>query len=95
MDFVEIAQEYYVFRYALINITDNYKGDQCSLLELNEMGNYVWNKIGDGCTVNALADQLFKEIVDDVSFQTVLDDVCEFVQALLECRFVEVAEDGR
>lgn len=69
--------------YFLINITDNYNGDQCSLLELNEMGNYVWNKIGDGCTVNALADQLFKEIVDDVSFQTVFDDICEFVQALL------------
>ena len=34
-------------------------------------------------------------IVDDVSFQTVFDDVCEFVQALLEYRFVEVADDGR
>ena len=43
----------------------------------------------------AMDVQLFKEIVDDVSFQTVFDDVCEFVQALLEYRFVEVADDGR
>lgn len=81
--------------YFLINITDNYKGDQCSILELNEIGSYIWNSIGKGCTVRALADQLFKEVVDDISFQTVLDDICEFLQALLECEFVEVVDNGR
>ena len=33
----------------LINICDNYCGDQCAIYEINETGEFIWNHL-DGAT---------------------------------------------
>ena len=52
----------------LIDISDNYSGDTCSLYEINQTGMFIWNNIDGTRSVKELAELLQAAIVDDVDF---------------------------
>ena len=73
----------------LIDISDNYSGDTCSLYEINQTGMFIWNNIDGTRSVKELAELLQAAIIDDVDFEVLHEDVSEFVSTLLEKRFLE------
>lgn len=74
----------------LIDITDNYSGDKCSLYEINQTGMFIWNSIDGSRSVRELAELLQDAIIDDVDIDLIYQDVTEFVSDLLEKHFVEM-----
>lgn len=74
----------------LIDISDKYKGDKCSMFEINETGEFIWNSISDGKEIIDVANVLKAAIVDDVDYEIVLSDVTEYVQDLCGKGFLEV-----
>ena len=74
----------------LIDITDNYSGDKCSLYEINQTGMFIWNSMDGSRSVRELAELLQDAIIDDVDIDLIYQDVKEFVLDLLEKHFVEM-----
>lgn len=74
----------------LIDISDNYSKDTCSLYEINPTGMFIWNSINGARTVNELAQLLQTAIIEDIDFEILHEDVLEFVSTLIEKRFLEV-----
>ena len=74
----------------LIDITDNYSGDKCSLYEINQTGMFIWNHIDDSRSVRELAELLRDAIVDDVDIELIYQDVTEFVSDLQKKQFLEM-----
>ena len=72
----------------LIDITDNYSGDKCSIYELNNTGMFIWNNINDGCSIDSLARALHEAIIDDVDYNVILNDVQEYINILTSNGFV-------
>lgn len=72
----------------LIDITDDYSNDKCSLYELNEMGMYIWNCIDGYRTVEQIAEAVCEAIIDDVDYCTILSDVKEFFLIIKEQGFI-------
>lgn len=66
----------------LIDITDNYSGDKCSIYEINETGMFLWQAISSERTAHDLAMLLLAEIVDDVDYAIVHEDVLSFLVTL-------------
>jgi len=79
----------------LIDISDNYSGDKCSLYEINETGMFLWNSLDENKSVDALALSLQKAIIDEIPYDVVYNDVTDYVDDLISKNFVmEVAENG-
>lgn len=79
----------------LIDISDNYAGDKCSLYEINNTGRFLWNKIDERGTIDDLVAALQDAIIDEVPRDLILADVTEFINDLIEKHFVlEVAANG-
>lgn len=74
----------------LIDITDNYSGDKCSLYEINQTGMFIWNHIDGSRSVRELAELLRDAIVDDVDIELIYQDVTEFVSDLQKKQFFEM-----
>lgn len=74
----------------LIDISDKYLGDKCSMFEINETGEFIWNSIFDGAEIDEVAKSLQDAIVDDVDYEMILSDVTEYVQDLCKKSFLEV-----
>lgn len=74
----------------LIDISDNYSGDKCSIYEVNQTGMFIWNNINGSRSIEELAELLQKEIVEDIDFKILYNDVYEFVSILMEKQFLEV-----
>lgn len=74
----------------LINISDNYYNDQCSLYEINDTGMFIWDSIDGIRSVAEIAMLLKEEIIDDIDYQNIYNDVVDFVGFLLNNHFVEV-----
>lgn len=85
--------------YYLIDITDNYMDEHCRLFEINEMGDYIWNKLTQCDESNNLIDYLVEEIkemiIDDISSEVIRNDVELFVKTIENEGFLEVTENGR
>ena len=79
----------------LIDISDNYSGDKCALYEINETGKFLWNNVETYNSIEALTDLLQQEIIDEVPYEILLNDVTDFIADLEAKQFVlEVAIDG-
>lgn len=79
----------------LIDISDNYSGDKCSLYEINETGKFLWEAISKSKTIDNLVASLQEAIIDDVPREVLLNDVTEYVSDLIDKGFVmEVAANG-
>lgn len=74
----------------LIDISDKYQGDKCSMYEINETGEFIWNSISDGKEISNVADELAAAIIDEVDYELVLSDVTEYIRDLCGKGFVEV-----
>lgn len=74
----------------MIDISDNYSGDKCSIYEVNQTGMFIWNNINGSRSIEELAELLQKEIVEDIDFKILYNDVYEFVSILMEKQFLEV-----
>ena len=74
----------------LIDISDNYSGDQCAIYEINETGMFIWEQINGARDIEELVSLLKSAVIDDVDPQLLRDDVTEFIDTLIMKRFVEV-----
>lgn len=74
----------------LIDISDNYSGDKCSLYEVNQTGMFIWNNIDGNRTTYDLAELLKSAIIDDIDIEILHSDVSEFVSTLIQKNFLEV-----
>ena len=74
----------------LIDISDNYSGDQCAIYEINETGMFIWEQINGARDIEELVALLKAAVIDDVDSQLLRDDVTEFIDTLIMKRFVEV-----
>lgn len=74
----------------LIDISDKYQGDKCSMFEINETGEFIWNSISDGKEISDVAYELKAAIVDEVDYELILADVTEFIHDLCGKGFMEV-----
>lgn len=79
----------------LIDISDNYSGDKCSLYEINETGRFLWDVVDQNRTIGELVVALQNAIVDEVPRDVLLNDVTEYINDLIGKRFIsEVAANG-
>lgn len=76
--------------YLLVDITDKYQDDSCSIYELNEVGSVIWNYVDGVKTIRDIAMLLHEMITDDVSLVDIEGDVSAFLQDLSSLGFVEV-----
>lgn len=76
--------------YFLIDISDNYSNNKCSLYEINETGEFLWNEMDKKRTIKELAVSLKEAIIDEVDFKIIYDDVLDYINTLYENKFVEV-----
>lgn len=74
--------------YFLIDITDNYSGDRCTLYEVNETGMFLWENLSTKKTADELAALLKEAIVDDVAYQSIFSDIMEFIHTLTDMNFI-------
>lgn len=74
----------------LIDISDKYRGDKCSIYEINETGEFIWKEIGTGNEIECIVNDLIDAIVDKVEYDIVLADVKNYIYELREKGFVEV-----
>lgn len=73
--------------YFLIDITDNYQDDKCVIYEINEIGKFIWENI-DGKNVDDVAKKLHSIIIEKIEYQVIYIDVLEYVNILLEKKFI-------
>lgn len=78
----------------LINITQNYLNDKCSLYELNQIGNFIWDSLDNANSIDDITDLLMSEIVTPVNRVEIFNDVYEFISILKNEHFLEVT-NGR
>ncbi len=73
----------------LIDITDNYAGDKCSIYEINEVGEFLWNSLDENKTIEALVRALQNAIIDEVPEDILFNDVTEFINDLKSKQFIK------
>ncbi len=75
----------------LINISDKYRGDKCSIFEINQTAEFIWNLVSDKKEISDIAKALKTIIIDDIDYEIILSDVTEYVRDLCEKGFMEVS----
>lgn len=73
----------------LIDISDNYSGDKCTIYEINETGMFIWDNINGTRSIEELVMLLKTVIIDDIDYQILHEDVKEFIDTLIIRQFVE------
>lgn len=73
----------------LIDISDNYSGDKCTIYEINETGMFIWDNINGTRSIEELVTLLKTVIIDDIDYQILHEDVKEFIDTLIIRQFVE------
>ena len=73
----------------LIDISDNYAGDKCSIYEINETGKFLWNSIDENKTIDALVKSLQNAIIDEVPIDILFNDVTEYINDLKSKQFIK------
>lgn len=73
----------------LIDITDNYNNSECTLMEIDEMGLYIWSMLDSVTSIDEVAKKIKAALVDDVEYEQIYDDVKEFILVLVEQGYVK------
>lgn len=94
-----IRKENIIFRnihgsFFLIDITDKFTEDRCSLFEINEIGTFLWKIMADEITPEEMTKQLKAAIIDEIDYDILYHDVTEFLISLLQKNFIEVYNNG-
>ena len=66
----------------------------CSLYELNETGEFIWDQIDGEKTVKKICEVLYDYVSDDIDRAVLNQDVMRFINDLYEKRFIEVKTYG-
>lgn len=78
----------------LIDITDNYSGDKCSLYEINETGKFLWDRLDENGSIDNLIDALQNAIISEVSRDVLVDDVTDYISDLMGNGFILEASEN-
>jgi len=73
----------------LIDIADNYMGDQCLLNEINEVGAFIWRELSDAKDIVSIVEKLKVQLNEEVEFEVLYSDIKEYIQYLLQLGLVE------
>lgn len=73
----------------LIDITDNFADNVCSLYEMNEIGKFIWDNISNN-TALEIAKLLKGTITDDIPLDDLLNDVSEYLNTLEANGFISL-----
>ena len=73
----------------LIDITDNFAYNVCSLYEMNEIGKFIWDNISNN-TALEIAKLLKGTITDDIPLDDLLNDVSEYLNTLEANGFISL-----
>lgn len=73
----------------LIDITDNFADNVCSLYEMNEIGKIIWDNISNN-TALEIAKLLKGTITDDIPLDDLLNDVSEYLNTLEANGFISL-----
>ena len=80
--------------YFLIDITENYANDKCSLYEISSVGEFIWDQLDALDNISDIVDVIIRSISEEVEYSAIFNDVTEFINALLCLNFLE-NKDGR
>ena len=69
--------------YFLIDICKNFTDDVFDMIEINEIGNFIWNVLDNIHDKEQIAASLLKEINGDVEYDEVYSDVSDFIDMLV------------
>ena len=75
--------------YFLINITQNYLNDKCSLYEINETGNFILSQMELNKSMLEIAKELKKCINEDISLNELECDIKAFIETLYNEGFIQ------
>lgn len=68
----------------LIDITDNYNDEKCHLIEVNEIGSFIWGSLEENNTIEHLTEALKRVITEDVPYEVIYHDVNEYINMLVD-----------
>lgn len=68
----------------LIDITDSYNDEKCHLIEVNEIGSFIWKSLEENNTIEHLAEALKSAITDEVPYELIYQDVNEYINMLVD-----------
>ena len=74
--------------YFLINSRENYLHDKCTLYEINEIGFFIWERIGEGTPRETVVRELQKAVNETVAYEVLYQDVTDFLYELEKLGFV-------
>jgi len=74
----------------LINIKESYADSTCHLYEINQVGDYIWNRIDKSKSEKEIADSLYELIKNEVPYGDVYNDVKSFIKVLADEKFLEI-----
>jgi len=78
----------------LINITENYNNDLCTIYEINDIGEFIWHQLETQRSISDVVDTLIENINNYVEYRDIYEDAKEFIDTLVSLNFVEII-DGR
>lgn len=79
----------------LIDISDNYLEDKCSIFEINEIGKFIWDSMDEYNTIEELVSTLQNVIDDEIPYEELYFDVSEYMNDIVDKKFVlEVTSNG-
>lgn len=78
----------------VLDISEHYYNDICSLYELNETGEFIWDQIDGKKTIKKICEVLYDYVSDDIDRAVLNQDVMSFINDLYEKKFIEVKMYG-
>ena len=79
----------------MIDISDNYLEDKCSIFEINEIGKFIWDSMDEYNTIEELVSTLQNVIDDEIPYEELYSDVSEYMNDIVDKKFVlEVTSNG-
>ncbi len=73
----------------LIDITESYLDEKCTLYEINTVGAFIWHQIDNFPNISMLAEQLKKEF-KDVEYKILYQDILEYINILQKEGFLKI-----
>lgn len=68
----------------LIDITDNYSNGKCRMLELNEVGAFIWNNLEKPSNAKCITNKLLAIVIGDVNHDEVYNDVKDCLDSFVD-----------
>ncbi len=73
--------------YFLIDITQNYFDEICHLYEINQVGQFVWERLPE-MSAERICEELYTQVGGSVDYAEIQDDINGFLLQLCSLGFV-------